>query len=84
MLVVIRNVVELEERFSAVWRANSWTLLDQMRGKTIDSTFWKLLATRLASMLVAIARVVQLGTACEVLKNQRYGGAISKVVEGLG
>ena len=44
----------------------------QVSRQAVDASLWKLFATCFACMLVAVARVVQLGSTLEVTENQRY------------
>ena len=71
----IGNIIEaikLEKSLLAVSECNSGAFLDEMGSKTIDASLGELLAACLASMLVSVARIVELRTSLEVLENQSY------------
>jgi hypothetical protein len=69
---MIWNIVQLEESFPTIRGADSRAFFDEMRSETIDSTLRELLTTGLASMLITIARVVELCTTNEMLQDQCF------------
>jgi hypothetical protein len=69
---MIWNIVQLEESFPTIRGADSRAFFDEMRSETIDSTLRELLTTGLASMLITIARVVELCTSNEMLQDQCF------------
>jgi hypothetical protein len=55
---VTREAIQLKQGLLSIMDANARALLHQMCGQAIDTALRKLLAARLARMLVAIARIV--------------------------
>lgn len=73
----IIEAIELEKSLLAVSECNSGAFLDEMSSKTIDASLGELLAACLASMLVSVTRIVELGTSLKVLENQSYVESVS-------
>lgn len=67
--------MESKKNALAVPERNGLAFLDQVVGQAIDAPFGKFLATGLAGMLVAITRILELGTSNEELEDQLVGFA---------
>lgn len=67
---ITREAVQLQKCLLSILNADARALLHKMGRQTVDPTFGKLLAARLARMLVAVARIVKLSTSLEVLEDQ--------------
>ena len=64
------EAIQLQERLLSIVNANTRAFLHKVCRQTVDPTFGKLLAARLARMLVAIARIIQFGASLKVLEDQ--------------
>lgn len=69
----IGEFVKTQEHALTVTERNGLALFDQVVGEAIDAAFRELFATGLAGVLVSIARVLQLRTSNEELKNKLIG-----------
>lgn len=69
------QLVELQQRALAVAEGQRRAFLDQVGGEAVDAALGELLAARLARVLVAVARILELGAALKVLENQLVGPA---------
>jgi len=67
---MVRDIVQLEESFPSIRGADSRAFFDEMCCETIDPTLWESFAAGLASMLITVARVVELRATDEVLQDQ--------------
>jgi hypothetical protein len=72
MIGEIGKVVELKYSLPTSGNGDGRAFLDEMCSKAVDSTFGELLATRFASVLIAITRVIQLRSPLKVLEDQRW------------
>lgn len=67
--------MESQEHALTVAEGNRLTLLDQVIGETIDTAFRESFTTGLASMLVAVTRILQFRAPIEELKDELIGFA---------
>jgi hypothetical protein len=67
--------VESKKNALAVPKRNGLAFLDQVVGQAIDAPFGKFLSAGLAGMLVAITRILELGTSNEELEDKLVGFA---------
>jgi len=76
---MVRYIVQLEESFPSIRGTDSRAFFDKMCSETIDSALGESLAAGLASMLITVARVIELRATNEVLQNQCYRWMLSIV-----
>jgi hypothetical protein len=67
---IAREAIQLQQSLLSIVNADTRALLHEVRRQAVDTTLGELFATSLAGMLIAVARIVQLGTSIEVLEDE--------------